>query len=253
MDLALKDKVVVISGCNGGIGEALCQAFMEEGARVVGLYRGDQSKVSHLYEFVKTLKLNEDNFHTVQMDIDDTSSIDSGFKSILEKWGHIDVLVNNAGWTVEKPFLSLEDEEMDLIYSSNLSSLMKLSRAALKIMLSKKSGNIVNISSTVADNHGRGVAVYAAMKSAVNRLTEVLALEMGKKKIRVNSICPGVVETRMSNGLQDRHEKLLLEKTPLQRYATPEEVAKCALFLASDKTAGFITGNKLFIDGGIGL
>jgi 3-oxoacyl-[acyl-carrier protein] reductase len=120
-------------------------------------------------------------------------------------------------------------------------------------MLARKKGNIVNISSTVADNHGRGVAVYSAMKSAVNRLTEVMAIEMGKKNIRVNSICPGVVETKMSNGLQDRHSKLLLEKTPLQRFATPEEIAKSALFLASDSVAAFITGHKLFVDGGIGL
>jgi 3-oxoacyl-[acyl-carrier protein] reductase len=253
MDLALKEKVVVISGCNGGIGEALCKAFLEEGAKVAGLYRGDKSKVQHLYDLVKTHKLKAENFITVSMDIDATSSIETGFKTITDQWGHIDVLVNNAGWTVEKPFLSLEDDEIEMIYSSNLSSLMKLSRAALKIMLARKSGNIVNISSTVAEHHGRGVAVYSAMKSAVNRLTEVLAVEMGKKKIRVNSVCPGVVETRMSNGLQDRHAKLLLEKTPLQRYATPEEVAKSVLFLASEESAAFITGHNLFIDGGIGL
>lgn len=253
MELSLQNKIVVISGCNGGIGEALCLEFLKEKSKVVGLFRGSIGKLDQIFQLIEENKIPKDNFMPVNMDINSSESIQNGLQLIVEKWEHIDVLINNAGWTVEKPFMALEDEELDLIYESNFSSLAKLSRAVLKLMLAERSGNIINISSTVADHYGRGVAVYAAMKSAVNRLTEVMALEMGKKNIRVNSICPGVVETRMSNGLQDRHSQLLKEKTPLQRYATPEEVAKCALFLASDKTAAFITGNKLFIDGGIGL
>lgn len=253
MELSLQNKIIVISGCNGGIGEALCLEFLKENSKVAGLYRGDLSKLDHLFNSMKDQNIQSENFLPVNMDINSTDSINAGLKIVTEKWEKVDVLVNNAGWTIEKPFMAIEDDELDLIYASNFSSLAKLSRAVLKIMLAKKSGNIINISSTVADHYGRGVAVYAAMKAAVNRLTEVMALEMGKKNIRVNAICPGVVETNMSNGLQERHAEFLKEQTPLRRYATPEEVAKCALFLASDKTASFITGHKLFIDGGIGL
>lgn len=253
MDLALKNKVVVVTGCNGGIGTAVTQAFLSEGALVVGVYRQSLSKLDEIFAWIKEQKIPEEHFLAVEMDINSTLSITQGISTVLEKWKRIDVLVNNAGATIETPFLALEDDDLESIYQSNFSSLAKLSREVGKLMMRQKAGNIVNVSSTVSDRFGRGVAAYASMKAAVNRLTEVMALELGKKNVRVNSVCPGVVETRMSNALQDRHAKMLLEQTPLRRFATPDEVAKSILFLASDVTASFITGSKIFVDGGIRL
>lgn len=253
MDLALQNKVVIITGCNGGIGSAITQAFLKEGALVVGAYRQPLSKLDELFAWIKSNQVFEQNFFPLEVDINSTVSIQKGLEEILNKWKRIDILVNNAGATVETPFLALEDEDLDSIYASNFSSLAKLSREVGKIMMRQKGGNIVNVSSTVSDRYGRGVAAYASMKAAVNRLTEVMALELGKKNIRVNAVCPGVVQTKMSNALQDRHSQMLLDQTPLKRFATPEEVSKSILFLASDKTASFITGTKIFVDGGIRL
>jgi len=253
LDLQLKNKIVVVTGCNGGIGSAIVQSFLKEGALVVGVYRNSLSKLDELFNWINLAEIPLNNFIPIEMDIDSTPSIQQGLGVVLKKWNRIDVLINNAGATIETPFLALEDNDIDIIYSSNFSSLAKLSREVGKIMLRQKNGNIVNISSAVSDRFGRGVSVYASMKAAVNRLTEVMALELGKKNIRVNAVCPGVVETPMSNALQDRHSVILLNNTPLRRFATPSEIAMSVLFLASDVTASFITGTQIFVDGGIRL
>ncbi|HLE09772.1 MAG: hypothetical protein A2504_11355 [Bdellovibrionales bacterium RIFOXYD12_FULL_39_22] len=253
MDLALQNKIVAITGCNGGIGVAATISFLKEGAKVVGLYRESISKLSEIFTRISELGLNEKHFMPIEVDINSTTSIQEAIKKIIAEWGQIDVLVNNAGATLETPFLALNDDDFESIYVSNFSSLAKVSREVGKIMMRQKFGNIINVSSLVSERFGRGVSVYAAMKAAVNRLTEVMALEMGKKNIRVNAVCPGVVETSMSNALQERHGQMLIEQTPLRRFASPEEVAHSILFLSSEATASFITGSKLFIDGGIRL
>ena len=173
--------------------------------------------------------------------------------TVLESLDHIDILVNNAGWTVEKPFLILTDEEWDRIFSINLTSVARLSRLVMKGMLEQKKGAIVNISSTVANCFGRGVSAYASAKAAINRLTEVLALEMGKKGLRVNTVCPGVIDTPMSEWMIHRLDKQIQERTPLHRVGTVDEVAAAVLFLASETTASFITGQHIYVNGGVNI
>lgn len=250
MDYGLQDKVVVITGANGGIGEGLCKAFLEEGAVVVGLCRGSVEKLAPLAEWAMQRGLK---FKPTMIDICRSAEVTAGFEEIARKYSRIDVLINNAGATVEKPFVSLTDEEMEEVIDSNLRNTMLTCRSALKIMLIQKAGNIINISSAVGQAHGRGVAAYAASKAAVTRLAECLALEVGKKNIRVNTISPGVIETRLSSALITRHSEVLREITPLRRHGIPADVAHGALFLASDKLSSYVTGHNLVIDGGVSV
>ncbi|MBT4791234.1 MAG: SDR family oxidoreductase, partial [Halobacteriovoraceae bacterium] len=202
---------------------------------------------------VELENISTEMYYPWEIDMSSSQNIDLTILDIIKKFNQIDVLVNNAGTTVEKPFLSLEDDELDMIYNANMLSLAKISRRVLKEMLIAKSGNIVNVSSIVSKRWGRGVSFYASMKAGVNRLTQVLALEMGKKNIRINAVCPGVIETKLSGALQVRHNKSLLKETPLKRFGTPSDVSNAIMFLASDAVSSFTTGVTLDIDGGIGL
>jgi len=253
MDLQLADKVVIVTGSTGAIGLAICQGFLSEGAMVVPFYRGAASKMDMLLEWAAANGIRQDKIHPVQVDLESSDSLKQGVDGVVAQFNGIDVLINNAGWTVEKPFLALTDEEWDLIIKINLTATAKLSQLVIKNMMERKKGSIVNISSTVADMYGRGVAAYAAAKAAVNRLTEVLALEMGKKGIRINTVCPGVIHTPMSEPLVDRLSRHIFDRTPMQRIGEVAEVIPAVLFLASETTASFITGQHLHVNGGVNL
>lgn len=253
MDLKLKDKVVIITGSNGAIGADICQGFLKEGAIVIPFYRDQISKLDFLYDWLSENKIKKNKIYPICVDLESTDSLKNAVNETIQKFNYIDILVNNAGWTVEKPFLAITDDEWDQIISINLTSVAKLSRIVMKNMLERKKGNIVNISSTVANTFGRGVSVYSAAKAAVNRLTEVLALEMGKKGLRVNTVCPGVINTPMTESMVYRLSKHIRERTPMQRIGEVCEVTPAVLFLASEVTASFITGQHIYINGGVNL
>jgi 3-oxoacyl-[acyl-carrier protein] reductase len=253
VDLGLRDKVVMVTGANGGIGSEICLSFMRENSKVVALYRGDIHKLDALKASMEEEGLNLSLLVPKVIDMKSSESIDTCVQAVKDELGMIDILVNNAGTTVEKPFLSLTDDEMDMIYEANLHSLAKLSKRVLKEMLMQKSGNIVNVSSIVSTSWGRGVAYYSAMKAGVNRLTEVLATEVGKKGIRVNAVCPGFIETRLSGAIHARHSERILGETPMKKFGKPIDVSNAIKFLASDKVSSFVTGVTLKIDGGISL
>ena len=253
MDLKLKDKVVIVTGSTGAIGLEICEGFLNEGSIVVPFYRGPLSKLDILFKWTSEKKIKKNRIFPICVDLESSDSLKKAVDEVELKFKGIDVLINNAGWTVEKPFLAITDQEWDSMISINLTSIAKLSRLVIKNMMEKKKGSIVNISSTVAEMYGRGVAAYASAKAAVNRLTEVLALEMGKKGIRVNTVCPGVIHTPMSEHLVDRLSKHIFDRTPMQRIGEISEVVPAVLFLASETTASFITGQHLYVNGGVNL
>lgn len=253
MNLKLQKKVVIVTGATGAIGLEICQGFLREGAIVVPFYRPPHAKLDALYTWATENKIAKSRISPVHVELESSASLQQGVDEVYTKFGGIDVLVNNAGWTVEKPFLAITDDEWEKVFNINLTAVARLSRLVIKIMMERKTGSIVNISSTVARMYGRGVAAYAAAKSAVNRLTEVQALEMGKKGIRVNTVCPGVIQTPMSESLMDRLSRHIFERTPMQRIGDPSEVVPAVLFLASDAAASFITGQHLYVNGGVNL
>lgn len=253
MELELQDKVVIVTGSTGAIGLEICQGFLREGSVVVPFYRGPLEKLDALFEWMAGNRIKKSRVFPVCVDLESTGSLHQGVDAVIGEFKRIDVLVNNAGWTIEKPFLAITDEEWDAMISINLTAVARLSRLVIKNMMERKKGSVVNISSTVADMYGRGVAAYASAKAAVNRLTEILALEMGKKGIRVNTVCPGVIQTPMSEPLVHRLGRHIHERTPMRRIGEISEVVPAVLFLASETAASFITGQHLYVNGGVNL
>lgn len=253
MNLELAEKVTIITGANGALGQSLCRSFLQEGARVACLVRDDAGKMGSLLEWTGRNRIARDAVSVYAVDLLSERSINDVLSDIMSHWNRIDILVNNAGHLVEKPFLVTEDDEWDSIYDVHLRAAVRLTRKVLKEMMRQKSGTIVNVSSVVAHTQGRGVSAYASAKAALKRLTEILAQEMGTKGIRVNAVAPGALDTPFSQPLKERLQELVVQKTPLGRFGNVEEVAHGVLFLASDVTGSFITGETLVIDGGLSL
>lgn len=253
MDLALENKVVLLTGANGGIGMAIAQAFLQENAQVVCFVRGGADRMSEAYRWMEDQKIAQAKLACIDVDIGKTESLAKGVEDTIKLHGSIDVLVNNAGSAVELPFMMMETEEWSSVVEINFNSMANLTRKVCRQMLRQKTGNVINVSSVVGHSFGRGVSAYAAAKAAVDRLTEILAMELGRKGIRVNAVAPGAIETKMSQALMVRIGDKVIENTPLNRMGTPNEVAQAVLFLASEKTASFITGHILSVDGGVGI
>lgn len=250
MNLELKNKVVCITGASGGIGLAISAAFLEEGAIVCATFRQHQNKLN---EFAKDLpEAKQAQLFSYHLDLHDPKSQQDCIAQICEEHGQIDVLVNCAGSALEKPFLLLTSEEVQQQIGTNFSQQALFTQHVAKVMLRQRKGSIVNISSLLGKRLGRGVAVYAAAKAAMDRFTQTLALEVGKKGIRVNSINPGLIATKMSKNIQANMPAELLAMSPISRPGTPEEIANAVLFLASER-ASYITGVCLSVDGGLGI
>ncbi len=253
MDLGLERQIVLLTGANGGIGMAIAQAFLKERAQVLCFVRGGLERMPEIITWMKTEAVDEMLLEIFDIDIGDQTSLESGIEMVIAKYKRIDILVNNAGSAVEVPFLMMEDEDWQSCIDFNLNMTARLTKKVCKYMLREKKGSVVNISSIVGSATGRGVSAYGAAKAAMNRMTEILALELGRKGVRINAVAPGAIDTKMSKALMDRAGEIVLERTPLNRMGLPNEVAQAVLFLASEKTGSFITGHILNVDGGISL
>lgn len=253
MDLALDSQIVLLTGANGGIGVAIAQAFLKERAKVLCFVRGGIDRMSELQNWMDQEKIASSQFECFDVDVGDSASLEAGVDHIIEKFKRIDILVNNAGSAVEVPFLMMEDEDWQSCIDFNLNMTARLTKKVCRHMLREKKGAVVNISSVVGCATGRGVSAYGSAKAAMNRMTEILALELGRKGVRINAVAPGAIDTKMSKALMDRAGDVVIDRTPLNRMGLPSEVAQAVLFLASEKTGSFITGHILNVDGGISL
>ena len=168
---------------------------------------------------------------------------------IYEKFGKIDILVNNAGVNRDELLISMEQEDWDAVININLGGLFHCTKAVAKYMMIQKSGRIINISSVAGERGGRGQSNYAASKGGVNAFTRSVAMELAPKKITVNAIAPGVIETEMSSTVIRRAKDYILNAVALKRLGQPEEIAKVVAFLASDDSS-YITGEVIRVDGG---
>jgi NAD(P)-dependent dehydrogenase (short-subunit alcohol dehydrogenase family) len=251
MDLGLKDKNVVITGSTGGIGSALIKGFLREGARVAASFRKNPEILSEISQWCLHEGIPESRFHRFELDLKDPESFQSRVTQLEGSWGLADVLVNNAGYAYEFPFVESSVNEIHKVIEINFTGTILLSQIFLKQMLRKRSGNIVTISSAVSEVAGRGVSVYASLKAVLNRWTEIVSTEYARKGLRANAVAPAVIETRMTKSLMAMAGEHVLNRTPMQRIGQPEEVVSAVLFLASDKQAAYITGQTLFVDGGM--
>lgn len=242
----LQNKVAIVTGGSRGIGLAVVKAFLNEGATVV--LCGSRKETAE--KAVAEIK-NEDKKAKVDgiyPDLTDYASVKAAFDAVLEKYGRIDVLVNNAGVSESTPFLNYTEEVFDRVMDLNVKGVYNCSKAVSDYMVKQGSGCILNVSSMVS-RYGQPAGIaYPTSKFAVNGFTLSLARELAPKGVRVNAVAPGITETDMVKALPKQVIEPMINSIPLRRIGKPEDIANALVFLASDK-ANYITGVVLSVDG----
>ena len=250
MNLELQNKVILLTGATGGIGKQDVLDFLQEDSIVICLIR-NQKKMDEMRGWLKEHETSDLNVHSYVCDLMNFENVNETVKLIINDFNRIDVLVNCAGFAHEYPFALLNESQIDEMIDLNFKSPLYLIHAVLRPMFKQKEGCIINISSVSAVKKGRGIATYASSKAALETFTRALSQEVGRKNIRVNCIRPGVINTSMSEGLIDRSEDVIQKSTALARHGFPNEISKAILFVASNKTASYMTGESFSIDGGM--
>ncbi len=241
----LQEKVVIVTGAGQGIGKATAQRFSDEGARVVVAEFNEKTGKSVVAE----LESNGAEALFVQTNVASRDSVRNLTSVVLEKFGHIDVLVNNAGVLRDNTLKKMTDDEFDQVMDVNLRGTFICGQEVAAVMREQSSGVILNASSVVALYGNFGQTNYVASKAGVIGMTKVWARELGKDGIRVNAVTPGFIETAMTEGIPDKVLEMMMTRVPLRRMGSPEDVAAAYCFLASDDAA-YITGQVLGVDGG---
>ena len=241
--MSFNDKVVLVSGASRGIGRAIAEAFVAKGAKVVGTatsQSGAEAISAYLGDAGCGLVLN----------VTSPESIESLFAAIKEKFGEVDILINNAGITRDNLLMRMKDDEWQDIIDTNLTSLYRLSKPVLRAMMKKRYGRIINIGSVVGTMGNAGQTNYAAAKAGLIGFTKSLAREVASRGITVNSVAPGFIETDMTQALTEEQRGGILSQVPANRLGDPKEIAAAVLFLASDEAA-YVTGETLHVNGGM--
>ncbi|AEY01729.1 3-ketoacyl-(acyl-carrier-protein) reductase [Oceanimonas sp. GK1] len=241
--MSFSGKVVLVTGASRGIGRATAELFAERGATVIGTAtsdKGAEAISAYLGDKGTGLVLN----------VTDAASLEATLATIKERFGDIDVLVNNAGITRDNLMMRMKDEEWQDIIDTNLTSVFRLSKAVLRSMMKKRFGRIVTIGSVVGTMGNAGQANYAAAKAGLIGFSKSLGREVASRGITVNVVAPGFIETDMTRALNDEQRAGILSQVPAQRLGDPKEIASAVAFLASDE-AGYITGETLHVNGGM--
>ena len=239
-------RVALVTGGSRGLGAGLVQAFLDAGYCVETCARSRTDTVQG-WEEDRELK---ERFHFGRADVSDPAQAERVVKEATARWGRLDVLVNNAGVAREGVIGLFGDEALDQVVDLNLKGTVYVTRAASRVMLARRAGAIVNISSVVGLSGYRGLSVYGATKAALDGLTRALARELGSRGITVNSVAPGYLRTEMSHGLDEDQLTQISRRTPLGRLGEPDDVARAVLFL-TDPANTFITGQVVVVDGGL--
>ncbi|WP_147678090.1 SDR family NAD(P)-dependent oxidoreductase [Algibacter pacificus] len=246
----LKDKVAIVTGAADGIGLAISKALAKEGAMVVMTDINEEKCTQE----ANLLLENNNNISTLLCDIGDTNSVNTMVNTCIEKFGKIDILVNNAAVAIPGTITNMPEEDWDKLMNINLKGAFRCIKACLPHMLSVKQGSVINISSTQAHRSWDDWTAYAAAKGGLLSMTNQLAGQFGSNNIRFNSISPGAILTPMNQKrVEEEGEQFLkgsINQAPMLRLGKSEEVAMTAVFLASDE-AGFITGEDITVDGGL--
>lgn len=243
----LTDKVAIVTGGSRGIGLSIVEKLSEAGANVV-ICSTNQTKSEEVAQIIS--EKYSTNSIGVQADVSSFESCENLIKVVIEKYGKIDILINNAGITKDNLLLRMKPEEFTDVINTNLTSVFNTVKLAIKPMLKKKSGKIINISSVVGLIGNPGQANYAASKSGMFGFSKSVAKEFGTKGITCNCVAPGFIETDMIKTLPEDYLNNIINEIPLKRLGSVEDVANMVLFLASD-LSNYITGQVFAVDGGI--
>jgi len=247
MKFDLSGKVAVVTGSSRGIGAAIAKALAGQGAKVVINHRHSPEGAAQVAEIIKA---NGGEVTLIQADVGQSNEAQHLIKETIDTYGQIDILVNNAGTTRDTLIMTMKDEDWDLVLRTNLSSTYYCCKAAVRPMMKKRSGRIINITSVVGLAGQAGQTNYAASKAGIIGFTKSLAKEVGSRNITVNAIAPGFIPTALTEVLSQEMMQSVVANTPLGRLGTVGDVANATLFLASDEAA-FITGQVLTVDGGL--
>ena len=248
-DLSLKDRVAVVTGGSRGIGRAIALEFAARGAAIVVNYHKSPEAAD---EVVKQIVEAGGKAAAFQADVSDFKQAESLIKFAIETFGDLRILVNNAGITKDTLIMMMSEADWDAVINTNLKSTFNCSKAAVKHMLRKRAGRILNIASVAGQMGNAGQVNYSASKGGQIAFTKSLAREVAARNITVNAIAPGFVDTEILAGMSPDTLETMLKMVPLARKAKPEEIAYAAAFLASDQAA-YITGQVLGVDGGMAM
>lgn len=245
---SLKDKVAVLTGASQGIGRETALALAEAGAKVAACARNEVKLAALVSEIVNA----GGEALAVKMDVADAEQVKAGFKQVLEKFGRLDILVNNAAITRDGLALRMKQDDWDAVIRTNLTGAHLCIQQALSPMMRARAGRIINISSVVAEMGNAGQANYVAAKGGLVGLTKAIAIEIASRNITVNAVAPGFIATPMTDVLSTEVKETLKARIPLGRMGSPRDVAATIVFLASDEAA-YITGHVLDVNGGLYL
>ena len=242
--MSSEPRVVIITGGSRGLGAGLVQSYLDSSDLVATCSRSITPEVEKWQQEVP------ERFLFVPADLSKSADCEAFVKAVIDKWDHVDVLVNNAGVARDGILGMASEDDIDAVVDLNIKGTLHVSRLVSRRMLARNTGCIVNISSIVGRSGYRGLAVYSATKAGQEGMTRALARELGSRGIRVNAIAPGYLRTEMSHGLDEGQLQQIVRRTPAGRLGEPDDVARACQFL-TDPRNDYITGQVLVIDGGL--
>ena len=243
----LEGKNVIITGASRGIGKGIAEVFAKHGANIAFTYRSSDEKAKALEDELSANGCKAKGYKSDASDFDAAQQLSN---DVMNDFGSIDVLVNNAGITKDGLLMRMSEKDFDIVMSINMKSVFNMTKAVLRPMLKARAGSIINMSSVVGVKGNTGQANYSASKAAINGFTKSTALELGSRNIRCNSIAPGFIETEMTGNLSEETVKEWREQIPLKRGGSTVDIANTTLFLASDMSS-YVTGQVINVCGGM--
>ena len=238
----LKNKKIIITGATGGIGNSLVKKFTDNGSVILATGTKEEK--------LNNLKNKFSNIHTEKFNLDEHKNIESFIEAASNKLGGLDILINNAGITLDNISIRLTEENWKKVLDINLTSTFLMCKFAIKKMLKNKSGKIINITSIVGHTGNLGQANYSASKAGIVAFSKSLAIEYAKKNININCVSPGFIKTEMTDKINDEFKKMLISKIPSGDLGTGEDISNCVAFLASDMSR-YINGETIHVNGGM--